>query len=147
MWPLLMTKIFGPRSMPKKFEGFPKEMALRPSQIRASAAESALMIPDAFRYSDEYANLKMPVIIVAGEEVAVFRQRDGKIFATQDRCPHRRGPLSEGIVGGNKVICPLHAHQFDLETGKGNESIECVELYHVEEVNGQMLLSMESVPV
>jgi nitrite reductase (NADH) small subunit len=85
--------------------------------------------------------------IVAGEEVAVFRQRDGKIFATQNRCPHRRGPLSEGIVGGNKVICPLHAHQFDLETGKGNESIECVELYHVEEVNGQMLLSMESVAV
>ena len=54
--------------MPKKFEGFPKEMALRPSQIRASAAESALMIPDAFHYRDEYANLKMPMVIVAGEE-------------------------------------------------------------------------------
>jgi pimeloyl-ACP methyl ester carboxylesterase len=53
MWPLLMAKIFGPRSAPKKFEGFPKEMALRPSQIRASAAESALMIP---------------VSIIAGEE-------------------------------------------------------------------------------
>jgi pimeloyl-ACP methyl ester carboxylesterase len=68
MWPLLMAKIFGPRSVPKKFEGFPKEMALRPSQIRASAAESALMIPDAFRFRDEYANLKMPVVIVAGDE-------------------------------------------------------------------------------
>ena len=67
MWPLLMTKIFGPRSVPKKFEGFPKEMALRPSQIRASAAESALMIPDAFQFRDEYANLKMPMVIVAGE--------------------------------------------------------------------------------
>ena len=68
MWPLLMTKIFGPRSVPEKFEGFPKEMALRPSQIRASAAESALMIPDAFHFRDQYANLKMPVVIVAGEE-------------------------------------------------------------------------------
>jgi pimeloyl-ACP methyl ester carboxylesterase len=68
MWPLLMAKIFGPRSVPKKFEGFPKEMALRPSQIRASAAESALMIPDAFHYRHEYANLKMPVVIVAGDE-------------------------------------------------------------------------------
>ena len=68
MWPLLMAKIFGPRSVPKKFEGFPKEMALRPSQIRASAAESALMIPDAFHFRNEYANLKMPVVIVAGEE-------------------------------------------------------------------------------
>ena len=68
MWPLLMTKIFGPRSVPEKFEGFPKEMAVRPSQIRASAAESALMIPDAFQFRDQYANLKMPVVIVAGEE-------------------------------------------------------------------------------
>jgi pimeloyl-ACP methyl ester carboxylesterase len=68
MWPLLMAKIFGPGSVPRKFEGFPKEMALRPSQIRASAAESALMIPDAFHYRDEYTNLKMPVVIVAGDE-------------------------------------------------------------------------------
>jgi pimeloyl-ACP methyl ester carboxylesterase len=68
MWPIFMAKIFGPRSVPKKFEGFPKEMALRPSQIRASAAESALMIPDAFHFHDEYANLKMPVVIVAGDE-------------------------------------------------------------------------------
>ena len=68
MWPLLMTKIFGPRSVPEKFEGFPKEMAVRPSQIRASAAELALMIPDAFQFRDQYANLKMPVVIVAGEE-------------------------------------------------------------------------------
>jgi pimeloyl-ACP methyl ester carboxylesterase len=68
MWPLLMAKIFGPRSVPKKFDGFPKEMALRPSQIRASAAESALMIPDAFYFRDEYANLKMPVVIVAGDQ-------------------------------------------------------------------------------
>lgn len=68
MWPLLMAKIFGPRSVPKKFEGFPKEMALRPSQIRASAAESALMIPDAFHFRDEYAKLRMPVVIVAGDK-------------------------------------------------------------------------------
>ena len=68
MWPHLMAKIFGPRSVPKKFKGFPKEMALRPSQIQASAAELALMIPDAFHFSDEYPNLKMPVVIVAGEE-------------------------------------------------------------------------------
>jgi pimeloyl-ACP methyl ester carboxylesterase len=44
-WPLMMTKIFGPRSVPEKFEAFPKEMALRPSQIRASAAESQLQAP------------------------------------------------------------------------------------------------------
>ncbi len=68
IWPLMMAKIFGPRSVPKKFAAFPKEMALRPSQIRASAAESALMIPDAFRLRNRYANLKMPVVIIAGEQ-------------------------------------------------------------------------------
>ena len=68
MWPVMMAKIFGPLPVPTKFEGFPKEMALRPSQIRASAAESALLIPDAFYFRDEYADLKMPVVIVAGDE-------------------------------------------------------------------------------
>jgi pimeloyl-ACP methyl ester carboxylesterase len=68
MWPLMLAQIFGPRAVPKKFEGFPKEMALRPSQIHASAAESALMIPDAFNFSDEYPTLKMPIVIVAGDE-------------------------------------------------------------------------------
>ena len=68
IWPLMMAKIFGPRSVPKKFETFPKEMALRPSQIRASAAESALMIPGAFNLRNQYADLKMPVVIIAGEQ-------------------------------------------------------------------------------
>jgi pimeloyl-ACP methyl ester carboxylesterase len=68
IWPLMMAKIFGPRSVPTKFGAFPKEMALRPSQIRASAAESALMIPNAFKFRNRYADLKMPVVIIAGEK-------------------------------------------------------------------------------
>ena len=68
MWPLLMAKIFGPELVPHKFGRFPKGMALRPSQIRASAAELALMVPDAFDFRNEYGNLKMPVVIVAGEQ-------------------------------------------------------------------------------
>jgi pimeloyl-ACP methyl ester carboxylesterase len=67
-WPLMMSKIFGPRSVPKKFKAFPKEMALRPSQIRASAEEAALMIPDAFMLRNQYADLMMPVVIIAGEK-------------------------------------------------------------------------------
>lgn len=66
VWPLLLKVIFGPRSVPAKFDGFPKEMAVRPSQIRASAAETALMMPNAFVASGEYGHLKMPVIIIAG---------------------------------------------------------------------------------
>jgi pimeloyl-ACP methyl ester carboxylesterase len=68
MWPALMRKIFGPSILPKKFAGFPKEMALRPSQLRASAAETALMIPAAFAPHKDYATLTMPVAIIAGDD-------------------------------------------------------------------------------
>ena len=67
MWPLAIKKMFGPSRVPKKFGAFPKPMALRPSQIRAAAAELALMIPDAFAVCGDYAHLKMPVVIIAGE--------------------------------------------------------------------------------
>jgi pimeloyl-ACP methyl ester carboxylesterase len=68
MWPLLLHKIFGPSPVPEKFEGFPEEMAVRPSQIRASAAESALMIPSAHTLEKHYRALQMPVAIVSGAE-------------------------------------------------------------------------------
>ena len=68
MWPAMLRKVFGPRSVPEKFAGFPKEMAVRPSQIRASAAEAALMIPAAFASSKTYDQLAMPTIILAGED-------------------------------------------------------------------------------
>ena len=78
--------------------------------------------------------------VVCGEEVAVFRQRDGRIFATHNRCPHRQGPLSEGVIGNGSVLCPLHAHKFDLATGKGVEH-ECVKTYPVREDSGEIILS------
>jgi nitrite reductase (NADH) small subunit len=79
---------------------------------------------------------------VGPEEIAVFRQRDGRLFAIQNLCPHRQGPLSEGVMGGGKVICPLHSHKFDLETGAGGEPHECVKTFAVREVNGEILLGL-----
>ena len=55
---------------------------------------------------------------VAGERVAVFHTRTGEVFATQASCPHKNGPLADGLVGGGSVICPLHAWKFDLSTGE-----------------------------
>ena len=72
MWPLVLRKIFGPSPIPEKFKAYPKEMAVRPSQIRASAEESALMIPDAFTAQTDYPKLRMPVVIIAGEEDRVI---------------------------------------------------------------------------
>src|SRR5947207_2135298 len=83
--------------------------------------------------------------VVNNEEIAVFRQRDGRIFATPNRCPHRQGPLSEGLVGDGRVICPLHSHQFNLETGAGSESDECLPVYAVQEVDGNLLMSSAAI--
>ena len=55
-------------------------------------------------------------------QVAIFRTRAGQVFATQPDCPHRAGPLADGLVGDGKVVCPLHAYAFDLATGQPVES-------------------------
>ncbi len=49
--------------------------------------------------------------------VAIFRNSSDKVFALLDRCPHKGGPLSQGIVFGERVACPLHNWQIDLPTG------------------------------
>ncbi|SET80419.1 nitrite reductase small subunit NirD [Paracoccus homiensis] len=49
--------------------------------------------------------------------VALFRTADDRVFALDDRCPHKGGPLSEGIVHGASVTCPLHNWVFDMTTG------------------------------
>ena len=50
--------------------------------------------------------------------IAVFRTATDKVFALNDRCPHKGGPLSEGIVHGDRVTCPLHNWVFDMNSGE-----------------------------
>ena len=50
--------------------------------------------------------------------IAVFRTAEDEVFALDDRCPHKGGPLSEGIVHGDAVTCPLHNWVIDFETGE-----------------------------
>ena len=50
-------------------------------------------------------------------DVAIFRTGDGQLFALVDRCPHKGGPLSQGIVHGHAVACPLHNWSISLATG------------------------------
>jgi nitrite reductase (NADH) small subunit len=52
-----------------------------------------------------------------GRPIAVFRTAEGGVFALIDECPHRKGPLSEGIVSGDTVTCPLHNWMIDLKNG------------------------------
>jgi len=55
---------------------------------------------------------------VDDERIAVFRARDGEVYAVQADCPHRGGPLADGLLGGSTLICPLHGWKFDLKTGQ-----------------------------
>ncbi|OAN63763.1 nitrite reductase small subunit NirD [Sphingomonas sp. TDK1] len=60
-------------------------------------------------------------LTLAGEPVAVFRTHDDQVFALIDRCPHKGGPLSAGIVHGHAVACPLHNLRISLATGTALE--------------------------
>jgi nitrite reductase (NADH) small subunit len=67
---------------------------------------------------DDIPRLGARVVRRNGEpNVAIFRTADDKFFALADRCPHRGGPLSQGIVFGERVACPLHNTCVDLGTG------------------------------
>lgn len=55
---------------------------------------------------------------IAGKRVAIFHTRSGQVFATQAECPHKCGPLADGLVGGETLICPLHTWKFNLKTGE-----------------------------
>lgn len=55
-------------------------------------------------------------VTVDGTEIAIFHL-DNRYLTIQNRCPHKGGPLCDGIVSGTAVVCPLHGRRFDLETG------------------------------
>lgn len=76
--------------------------------------------------------------------IAVFRTADDRVFALEDRCPHRGGPLSEGIVHGTQVTCPLHAWVFDLETGMAQGADEgAVRSFPVQTAGGRVYLAAD----
>lgn len=78
---------------------------------------------------------------IEGEDIAVFRGRDGSISAIENTCPHMKGPLAEGILGDGKVVCPLHGHRFDLKTGEGSETLECVRVFDVSIEKGNVFIA------
>lgn len=98
IWRPVIKRAFAPLPVAERFEGLPVWMALRPKQLRAAAAESAMMIPAAMSLSRRYAELKVPATILAG---------------TQDKvanCGHNAERLHEG----------LHNSQLELQPGTGH---------------------------
>ena len=73
--------------------------------------------------------------------IAVFRTDETTVFATSNSCPHKGGPLNEGIVHGAKVTCPLHNWVFDLETGQALGADEGqIETFAARVENGRVLI-------
>jgi len=72
-----------------------------------------------------------------GKTIAVFRTATDQVFALHDHCPHKGGPLSQGIVFGESVACPLHNWCIDLKSGSAAAPDEgCVERFAVEVIEG-----------
>lgn len=84
-------------------------------------------------YRDDIPLREGRVVRVAGREIAVFNLGN-RFLAIQGKCPHRGGPLADGIVSATVVVCPLHAWKFSLESGKGVSSTSqtsCIETFPV----------------
>jgi nitrite reductase (NADH) small subunit len=76
-------------------------------------------------------------------KVAVFRTGDDCVFAIDDRCPHKGGPLSQGIVHGASVTCPLHNWVISLESGKAQGADQgCVRTIPVKVEDGQVYIGL-----
>jgi nitrite reductase (NADH) small subunit len=77
--------------------------------------------------------------------IAVFRTGDDQVFALLDRCPHKGGPLSQGIVHGASVTCPLHNWVISLETGKALGADEgAVGTVPIKVENGEIFIALDA---
>ncbi|MFZ2295114.1 MAG: nitrite reductase small subunit NirD [Polaromonas sp.] len=81
-----------------------------------------------------------------GMDVAVFRNGEDEVFALLDRCPHKGGPLSQGIVFGTSVACPLHNWKIGLCDGQASAPDEgCTPKFSVKVEDGLVLLSTQEL--
>jgi len=85
-------------------------------------------------------------VSIAGREVAIFNLGD-RFLATDNQCPHRGGPLCDGIVTGSSVVCPLHAWKIDLQSGlverPSSEGDRCVGSYATRIEDGVVCVELD----
>jgi len=93
---------------------------------------------------DDIPLLGSRVVERASGNIAVFRTAGETIFALLDRCPHKGGPLSQGIVHGVTVTCPLHSWQIDLSSGEARApDAGCARHYPVKVESGDVFLALK----
>jgi nitrite reductase (NADH) small subunit len=77
--------------------------------------------------------------------IAVFRNADDEVFALLDKCPHRGGPLSQGIVFGRRVACPLHGWNIKLDDGDAvAPDVGCAKSFPVKIEHGVVMLNLNA---
>ena len=78
-------------------------------------------------------------------QIAVFRGRDGGLFATQAECPHKRGLFADGLLGSGTLLCPLHSLKFDLTTGRAENGDCALKTYPARlSDSGQILVDLRA---
>lgn len=92
---------------------------------------------------DEIPVLGSRVVRAGERDISVFRNADDEVFALLDRCPHKGGPLSQGIVHGRSVTCPLHNWKIDLCSGESlAPDVGCTRSFPVKLEQGDVLLAV-----
>ncbi len=77
--------------------------------------------------------------VIGGRSVALFHRRGGNLFAMDNACPHKGGPLAEGMLAEGRVVCPMHARRYDGITGECDQPGECpVRVHPVAITNGMV---------
>lgn len=92
---------------------------------------------------DAIPQLGARVVKSAHGDIALFRNADDEVFALLDKCPHKGGPLSQGIVFGRKVACPLHGWNIGLDDGNAvAPDVGCAQRFETKVENGAVLLKI-----
>lgn len=80
---------------------------------------------------------------VGGVPLAVFRARTGEVYAVANACPHKGGPLADGMLIGSQVVCPLHAYRYHGTTGECDQAGACdVEAFPAEVRDGTVFVAV-----
>ncbi len=92
---------------------------------------------------EDIPKLGARVVETPDGDIAVFRTGSDEVFAVRDECPHKQGPLSQGIVSGKRVTCPLHDWKINLDSGQAVAPDEgCAATYPIKMDGDKILLSI-----
>jgi len=94
---------------------------------------------------DDIPSLGSRVIKTDTMNIAIFRTASDEVFAMKDECPHKQGPLSQGIVHGNSVTCPLHNWKIDLASGEALGPDEgCTNVFPTRVEDGRVFIDLNN---